>query len=316
MKTIKHLLGSLLAVAALGAAAFEVPPIKQWPKEQIPPAHADRILHWEGIDNVRDLGGVKTRDGRLVKRGLVYRSQAFNFNAVCTWMTAERMESKLRGGQFRYDFGEACMKMMLDRIGTNDLSKSCAAIAAEVAAGTNAWKRGPSRLTPESRAKIMRETGLRTEIDLRSTPETWGMDGSPLGPTVAWHNIPGVSLGELTSGSGKLMFKKCFRIFLDERNYPIDFHCIAGADRTGALAAALYGLLGVPEDEIKADYTLTSFSTSGIRTAKAFDHMAKKAFKSKPGTSFNEKIEAFALECGFTQSDIEHFREIMLEKGE
>ena len=313
MKTIKHLLGSLLAVAALGAAAFEVPPIKQWPKEQIPPAHADRILHWEGIDNVRDLGGVKTRDGRLVKRGLVYRSQAFNFNAVCTWMTAERMESKLRGGQFRYDFGEACMKMMLDRIGTNDLSKSCAAIAAEVAAGTNAWKKGPSRVTPESRAKILRETGLRTEIDLRPTVETWGMDGSPLGPTVAWHNIPGVSLGELTSGSGKRMFRECFPFFLDEKNYPIDFHCIAGADRTGALTAALYGLLGVPEDVIKVDYTLTSFSTSGIRTAKAFDRMMKKAFGSRPGASFNEKIEAFALECGFTAADIAKFRSIMLK---
>ena len=313
MKTIKHLLGSMLAVTALGAAAFEVPPIKQWPKEQIPPAHADRILHWEGIDNVRDLGGVKTRDGRMVKRGLVFRSQAFNFNAVCSWMTAKRMESKLRGGQFRYDFGEACMQAMIDRIGTNDLSKSCAAIAAEVAAGTNAWKKGPSRVTPESRAKILRETGLRTEIDLRSTPETWGMDGSPLGPTVTWHNIPGVSLGELTSGSGKLMFRECFPFFLDEKNYPIDFHCIAGADRTGALTAALYGLLGVPEDVIKVDYTLTSFSTSGIRTAKAFDRMMKKAFGSRPGASFNEKIEAFALECGFTAADIAKFRSIMLK---
>ena len=305
---------ALAVLAALSAAwAFEVPPVKQWPKEKIPPAHAGRILHWEGIDNVRDLGGVKTRDGRLVKRGLVYRSQAFNFNAVCSWMSVERMESKLRGGQFRYDFGEACMQRMLARIGTNDLSKSCAAIAAEVAAGTNAWKRGPSRLTPASRAKILRETGLRTEIDLRSTAETWGMDGSPLGPMVAWHNIPGVSLGELTSERGKRVFRECFRIFLDRANYPIDFHCIAGADRTGALAAALYGLLGVPEDVIKVDYTLTSFSTSGIRTAKAFDHMAKKAFKSKPGTSFNEKIEAFARECGFTADDIAKFRRIMLD---
>ena len=66
-------------------------------------------------------------------------------------------------------------------------------------------------------------------------------------------------------------------------------------------------------DEIKADYTLTSFSTSGIRTAKAFDHMAKKAFKSKPATSFNEKIEAFARECGFTADDIAKFRRIMLD---
>ena len=85
---------ALAVLAALSAAwAFEVPPVKQWPKEKIPPAHAGRILHWEGIDNVRDLGGVKTHDGRLVKRGLVYRSQAFNFNAVCSWMSVERMES-------------------------------------------------------------------------------------------------------------------------------------------------------------------------------------------------------------------------------
>ena len=87
-------------------------------------------------------------------------------------------------------------------------------------------------------------------------------------------------------------------------------HCLTGGTSN---AAALYGLLGVSEDEIKADYTLTSFSTSGIRTAKAFDHMAKKAFKSKPGTSFNERIEAFARECGFTADDIAKFRRIMLD---
>ena len=81
----------------------------------------------------------------------------------------------------------------------------------------------------------------------------------------------------------------------------------------GALAAALYGLLGVPEDVIKVDYTLTSFSTSGIRTAKAFDRMMKKAFGPRPGTTFNEKIEAFALECGFTAADIAKFRSIMLK---
>ena len=305
---------ALAVLAALSAVwAFEVPPVKQWPKEKIPPAHAGRILHWEGIDNVRDLGGVKTRDGRMVKRGLVYRSQAFNFNAVCSWMTAQRMESKLRGGQFRYDFGEACMKTMLDRIGTNDLSKSCAAIAAEVVAGTNAWKSGPSRLTPESRAKILRETGLRTEIDLRSTPETWGMDGSPLGPTVRWINIPGVHMTVLRRSQGKQMFAKCFRIFLDRGNYPIDFHCIAGADRTGALALVLYGILGVSEADIRTDYALTSYSTSGIRSARSFDKMVKSTFGSAPGKTLNDKLVAYVLECGFTMDDIERFREIMLE---
>ena len=213
MKTPQCVL--MLLLVALGAAAFEVPSVKMLPKSQIPAAHADRILSWEGVDNARDLGGVKTLDGRRVRRGLVYRSQAFNDNAVCSWMTAERMEHKLRDGMFRSDFGEACLQRMLARIGTNDLSKSCAAIAAEVASGTNKWEKGPSRGTAESRAKILRETGLRTEIDLRSKEETWGMDGSPLGPTVRWINIPGVHVTVLRRPQGRQTFAKCFRIFLD-----------------------------------------------------------------------------------------------------
>ena len=82
MKTRQCVLMVLLV--ALGAAAFDVPPVKMLPKSQIPVAHADRILSWEGVDNARDLGGVKTLDGRRVRRGLVYRSQAFNDNAVCS----------------------------------------------------------------------------------------------------------------------------------------------------------------------------------------------------------------------------------------
>ena len=311
MKTRQCVLMVLLV--ALGAAAFEVPPVKMLPKSQIPAAHADRILSWEGVDNARDLGGVKTLDGRRVRRGLVYRSQAFNDNAVCSWMTAERMEHKLRDGMFRSDFGEACLQRMLARIGTNDLSKACAAIAAEVASGTNKWEKGPSRGTAESRAKILRETGLRTEIDLRSKEETWGMDGSPLGPTVRWINIPGVHVTVLRRPQGRQTFAKCFRIFLDRNNYPIDFHCIAGADRTGALALVLYGILGVSEADIRTDYALTSYSTSGIRSARSFDKMVKSTFGSAPGKTLNDKLVAYVLECGFTMDDIERFREIMLE---
>jgi len=228
-------------------------------------------------------------------------------------MTAERMEHKLRDGMFRTDFGEACLQRMLARIGTNDLSKSCAAIAAEVASGTNKWEKGPSRGTAESRAKILRETGLRTEIDLRSKEETWGMDGSPLGPTVRWINIPGVHVTVLRRPQGRQTFAKCFRIFLDRNNYPIDFHCIAGADRTGALALVLYGILGVSEADIRTDYALTSYSTSGIRSARSFDKMVKSTFGSAPGKTLNDKLVAYVLECGFTMADIERFREIMLE---
>ena len=36
------------------------------------------------------------------------------------------------------------------------------------------------------------------------------------------------------------------------------FHCSAGKDRTGILAAVLLGVLGVPDDTIVADYALSA----------------------------------------------------------
>ena len=43
-------------------------------------------------------------------------------------------------------------------------------------------------------------------------------------------------------------------MFLDPANYPIDFHCIAGQDRTGAVAFILNALLGVEEEELYLDW--------------------------------------------------------------
>jgi len=37
---------------------------------------SNRKLNWEGCNNVRDLGGLRTRDGRLTRRGAVVRSDS------------------------------------------------------------------------------------------------------------------------------------------------------------------------------------------------------------------------------------------------
>lgn len=42
-----------------------------------------------------------------------------------------------------------------------------------------------------------------------------------------------------------------------EDNLPAVFHCMAGRDRTGAVAAVFLSALGVPMEEIAADYALT-----------------------------------------------------------
>lgn len=279
-------------------------------------AHMARIRHWDGIDNVRDLGGLATVDGRVVRSGMVFRSQALNDNAVCSWLTAERLERKIRRKEFLVEFGRGNGGDLLRRIGTNDLHRACAEIAAELADGTNSWRRGAARGTEESRRRILRETSLRTEMDLRSVEECWGMTASPLGEAVKWINIPGTHITMLTTDAGRQFFKTAFAVFLDGANYPIDFHCIAGGDRTGALAAVLEALLGVSEDDIVTDYAMTSLSTSGVRDAAGCRKMLRATFGRYPGASLNERVEAYVLDCGFTSGDIAKFRGIMLEKGE
>jgi protein-tyrosine phosphatase len=47
--------------------------------------------------------------------------------------------------------------------------------------------------------------------------------------------------------------------------YPLLFHCAAGKDRTGVLAAVTLKLLGVSDEDIIADYVLTDASMEDVR---------------------------------------------------
>lgn len=48
------------------------------------------------------------------------------------------------------------------------------------------------------------------------------------------------------------------RLVADEDNLPLLVHCSAGKDRTGVVIAVLLRLLGVPEDTVLADYSLSN----------------------------------------------------------
>ena len=56
-----------------------------------------------------------------------------------------------------------------------------------------------------------------------------------------------------------------FKLYTDESNYPIVFHCTSGADRTGTFAFLLNGMLGVPVEDLYRDFELTCFSMLGKR---------------------------------------------------
>jgi len=53
------------------------------------------------------------------------------------------------------------------------------------------------------------------------------------------------------------VFREAFLLLADKGNLPLLFHCAAGKDRTGILAAVILKSLGVGDETICADYVLT-----------------------------------------------------------
>lgn len=274
---------------------------------------SDRWVNWLGVDNARDFGGMTTVDGMVVRTNRIYRSQAFNDNAICDWLTESRIAAEYRTGRFQLEFGRRNANEFIARIDRRDFDRSFRELAAALKRDKSLWRKGELRGTPESRRRIVAETGLRTELDLRTKSECWGMTGSPLGASVRWVNVPSEksTFDWYRTAEGRAFFSTCFRLFLDEKNYPINIHCIAGADRTGCLAYVLEAVLGVREEEMIEDYALTSLTSSGNRPK---DRIVKnaKAFDAYSGRTIHERVRAYVLECGFTPEDVMHFRKIVL----
>jgi protein-tyrosine phosphatase len=174
------------------------------------------------------------------------------------------------------------------------------------------WKGpGKSRITPPVRELIVEKLGVKTDLDLRTDRETFKMTLSPLGDKVKWIKISSSNYSGLGETKGREAFAKCFKVFLEEANYPIVFHCIAGADRTGTLACILNGLLGVDADLLYKDWRYT-WAGQGKEAPEGYWADLMKVFSQYEGATLNERIEKFVLSNGFTAEDIEKFRSLML----
>ena len=179
--------------------------------------------------------------------------------------------------------------------------------------------RGRIRLTVEDVAYMTGTLGIKTDLDLRGSKETALMDGSPLGPLVTFVHRSSPYYSGMFHTSGKKTMAKNFRVFCDRKNYPIYFHCIGGADRTGSLAYVLNGVLGVEKEDLERDYESTFYNEGDIpgvedpkhgRGTQHFDEGFAKY--GKPSDTLQRRIELYLLDCGVTEKEIAAFRSIML----
>jgi protein-tyrosine phosphatase len=103
----------------------------------------------------------------------------------------------------------------------------------------------------------------------------------------------------------------------------VAFHCVGGRDRSGELAMAVLGLLGVPPAVIAADYELSAGRLVGLWTALGEPDQAPalEAFLAERGTTAGAVIEttlgsldlaATLAAGGLTAEDVEALRARLL----
>ncbi|CEO60545.1 hypothetical protein PMG11_05168 [Penicillium brasilianum] len=143
-----------------------------------------------------------------------------------------------------------------------------------------------SDITEDGKAMLAADLGITTIFDLRNEgerekappPQIEEVDTvwMPYGSRPASLNLRDFA-GEDHGSSGFVKmymgileacvpaFTQVFKHIRDQPDDPFVFHCSAGKDRTGVLAALVLLLMGRPQDEIIKDYILTRAGLENVR---------------------------------------------------
>ncbi|WP_405870377.1 GNAT family N-acetyltransferase [Streptomyces sp. NBC_00005] len=128
--------------------------------------------------------------------------------------------------------------------------------------------------------------GIRTVIDLRHPWEAESSGRAPAHPSFTYHNLsiehrsynqaaqtpdvdPGPYLAKRymeVAADGVKEIRRALELVAAaaESAEPLVFHCASGKDRTGQLAALILGLLGIPDETVIEDYSLTELATPAL----------------------------------------------------
>ena len=183
------------------------------PESEIP--LDERVLKLEGGINFRDIGGYRTKDGRTVKCGLVYRSGTLSRLTEADWTQINGLNIKLvcdlrSDDEIAEDPDKLPQMMTYKHLPVNTQNDSFNRLRALFFN-----KRQIATLLPRT----------YTELMVDRNPQVMG----------------GV-----------------LRFLADADNLPALIHCTAGKDRTGVTFMLLLHVLGVPEETIAADYSLSN----------------------------------------------------------
>ena len=191
-----------------------------------------RLVNLDGTDNFRDCGGYETIEGRRVKWGLLYRSdQLSNISE--------------RDVTFLENMG---LKIIVDYRSKSEASSA----PNKKIFGTNTYSLDPNAKTAQLAAGSIDDVN-KSILDLlkehKFNPEKYGDPEE---------NMYKEYKKFIHTDFSKKAYRELIKLILDEQNLPLVQHCRGGKDRTGFGAAIILLALGVREEWVIYDYTLTT----------------------------------------------------------
>ncbi|WP_439031273.1 tyrosine-protein phosphatase [Gordonia terrae] len=188
----------------------------------------DRRIPLPGTSNLRDIGGYRTRDGSVVARGRVLRSEAL----------------VLPGGPDSYAIYDATADAQYRGLGIRTVIDLRA--PGEMSRAPTAW------------ADVCGAA-------LVTIPIEEGGEGSDTNymRMLLSGEMARFGVADMTAFYTRLVENRAaelgdaIRVIADADRLPVLVHCAAGKDRTGVLIALVLSALGVPDEQVVGDFALT-----------------------------------------------------------
>lgn len=203
-----------------------------------------RKVKVDGLDNIRDIGGYKTKDGKKVKWGVLYR--------------ADSLSKMTENG--KKDFEKLKIGYIFDLRDDNEIAKAPDPVFKNV---TYIHTEIPTS------GIVQGKPGSTEEIkEFYSKPETLDY----------WKNGYEYMVG---SSEARESLKTILLTSLENKGKTgMIWHCSGGKDRTGFISVIFLSLLGVDNETILKDYLLTNEYRKKFDTKELED--MKKIFENDP----------------------------------